>query len=366
MVVTTDKQFFSFIFFLLPLIIISGYCCCEVEGNKYDEVNDNNDKAVKRIVLFVYGSSYADTGNQVLGGSWNLPYGITFPGKPAGRFSDGRVFTDYVAKFVGVKSPIAYRLRKYVPKEHWKNGMNFAYGGSGVFDTLYSLPNMTTQIDFLRQLIIKDSVYTQADLNSSVALVVPAGNDYSAYLARNGTFQGLVPLITQVVKQLTIDLKRIQSLGVNKVAVTALAPLGCLPERALNITNNECNEQENQLATLHNFQLLQAVANLNNGTKNHPFAILDFYQAFATVLKNKGDRAASLKFESPLKPCCVGVSSEYGCGSVDENGAKKYSVCDDPQSSLFWDTVHPTQAGWRAVYLNLQSSLQQLVEKKTI
>lgn len=49
--------------------------------------------------LFVFGDSYADTGNVDPRGfapSWKQPYGVTFPGKPAGRFSDGRVLTDYI------------------------------------------------------------------------------------------------------------------------------------------------------------------------------------------------------------------------------------------------------------------------------
>jgi hypothetical protein len=52
--------------------------------------------------LFVFGDSYADTGNTNKSSStaWNDPYGITFPGKPAGRFSDGRVLTDYVGIYI--------------------------------------------------------------------------------------------------------------------------------------------------------------------------------------------------------------------------------------------------------------------------
>jgi len=55
--------------------------------------------------LFVFGDSYADTGNikRGLAKSWKNPYGITFPGKPAGRFSDGRVFTDYIGTCVCVQ-----------------------------------------------------------------------------------------------------------------------------------------------------------------------------------------------------------------------------------------------------------------------
>ena len=67
--------------------------------------------------------------------------------------------------------------------------------------------------------------------------------------------------------------------------------------------------------------------------------------------------SGSSKFENPLKPCCTGISTGYNCGSVDTNGAKKYAVCDDPEAAFFWDTVHPTQEGWRAVYSALLQEL---------
>jgi len=66
--------------------------------------------------------------------------------------------------------------------------MNFAYGGTGVFDTSSKNPNMTIQIDLFKQLI-KENVYTASDLSRSVALVSVAGNDYNFYLARNGSIQ---------------------------------------------------------------------------------------------------------------------------------------------------------------------------------
>lgn len=62
--------------------------------------------------LFVFGDSYVDTGNipkSVLG-SWKEPYGLTFPGKPAGRFSDGRVLTDYLGKFININYFISISL----------------------------------------------------------------------------------------------------------------------------------------------------------------------------------------------------------------------------------------------------------------
>lgn len=53
--------------------------------------------------MWVFGDSYADTGNlgdlgRELTHAWYDPYGQTFPRRPAGRFSDGRVLTDFVGK----------------------------------------------------------------------------------------------------------------------------------------------------------------------------------------------------------------------------------------------------------------------------
>ena len=65
---------------------------------------------------------------------------------------------------------------------------------------------------------------------------------------------------------------------------------------------------------------------------------------------------------NPLKQCC---DAEIGnnCGSVDDKGEKKYSVCENPGLSFFWDNVHPSQNGWNAVYTLLQPSLGQLTQK---
>ncbi|PON83145.1 Lipase [Trema orientale] len=312
--------------------------------------------------LFVFGDSYSDTGNnrKSEASSWKYPYGITFPGKPSGRFSDGRVLTDFLAKFVGVRSPIPYQWRK-VGYKHLKYGMNFAHGGTGVFNTLVLDPNMTVQIDSFQKLI-NHSVYTPQDLKSSVALVTVAGNDYAAYTFRNGSAEGFQPFITSVVNQLYVNLKRIHDLGVKKIAVTALEPLGCLPSSTAVSSFRQCNGTQNSLVSFHNLLLQQAVAKLNNETsKDSTFLILDLYSSFMSVFKNKGDQLGSIKFENPLKPCCVGISSGYSCGSVDANGTKMYSICEEPQSAFFWDNAHPTQQGWQAVYSALQATLQQLV-----
>ncbi|XP_027175483.1 GDSL esterase/lipase At5g03610 [Coffea eugenioides] len=310
--------------------------------------------------LFVFGDSYADTGNiqKSVGSSWKEPYGITFPGKPAGRFSDGRVLTDYVAKFYGMKSPVAYRWIKYAGNR-LRYGVNFAYGGTGVFDTLVLEPNMTTQIDFFEKLL-KDLVYNKTDLDSSLFLVTVAGNDYGAYNAKGGTAQGLPAFTASLISQLAVNLKRLHGLGARRIAVAALEPLGCLPRSTVLSSFQQCNVTQNTAVNFHNLLLNQAVSKLNNESRDSAYHVLDLYTTFTTLLENKGDVSGTLKFETPLKPCCMGLSTTYSCGSVDDKGRKMYTVCNDAKSAFFWDGVHPTQAGWHAVSMALKPSLQQI------
>ncbi|KAK7345362.1 hypothetical protein VNO77_15965 [Canavalia gladiata] len=350
----SHKKLFSLLCvpLLFLLLLLSGLQS-EARLQRGDKVNYGLKK------LFVFGDSYVDTGNIKKGESksWSVPYGVTFPGKPVGRFSDGRVLSDYIAKYLGLKSPIPYRLRKLVP-QHLKYGMNFAFGGTGVFDTFVQAPNMTTQIDLFHQLII-EKIYSPSDLTNSLALVSVAGNDYTQYIQTNGSVQGFPSFIASVVNQTVTNLIRIQRLGVKKIVVNGVQPIGCLPQSTFTSSFQQCNSTVTNLVVLHNNLLNQAVNKLNQQTKGHStFIILDLYDSFMSVL----NQPSTNHIKDPLKPCCVAISSEYSCGSVDKDNVKKYKVCDNPQSTFFWDMVHPTQAGWNAVYNNLQmtSAFQQL------
>ncbi|KAG6430571.1 hypothetical protein SASPL_108641 [Salvia splendens] len=360
----TSKLLFSF--FYCYFLLSSGYICIQASSLNHrhhhhhrrqkHEISDGSFRPKK---LFVFGDSYADTGNirKSLGNSWNEPYGFTFPGKPAGRFSDGRILTDYIAKFLEVKSPLAYEWMEMGGKK-LQNGLNFAYGGSGVFNTIGDLlPNMSTQIGFYNKLV-HDSVYTKSDLKSSLVLVCLSGNDYGAFLAQGGTMQGLQTFIPRVVKQLGVNLKRLQQLGATKVAVTLLQPLGCLPRSTVDSSFQRCNTTQNLAVGYHNLLLQQTVARLNNQSKSSTFFIIDLYSSFTTVLNQRRDYLGNLRFDTPLKPCCIGTDG-YVCGSVDEKGAKMYTVCSDPKSAFFWDMSHPTEAGWHAIYTTFKSTLEQ-------
>ncbi|XP_038883507.1 GDSL esterase/lipase At5g03610-like [Benincasa hispida] len=312
--------------------------------------------------LIVFGDSYVDTGNINVNtsGARNFPYGITFPGVPSGRFSDGRVLTDFFAKYLGLKkSPTPFIAWQKIGNKRPKFGINFAFGGTGVFDTSFPFPNMTTQINLFQNLIA-NSIFTSYDIHSSIALVSPSGNDYSFYLATNGSPQGFKPFVISVVNQIAVNLKRIYRLGVKKIVVVGLGPVGCYPQLTAP-SFNKCNATMNSFVEFHNILLKKAVEKLNNETKGSPnFFILDMYDTVLSIIQNKGNPKVGVSFKTPLKPCCFGVSSEFSCGSVDEHGNKMYTLCKHPNLALFWDSLHPTQKGWFAAFSSLRSNLKHL------
>lgn len=79
-------------------------------------------------------------------------------------------------------------------------------------------------------------------------------------------------------------------MGVGKVAVGALQPLGCLPE--VTVLNNfqQCSETSNTAAKFHNMLLRQAGAKLNNESKDSgAFIVLYLFDAFTSVLNHTGN-----------------------------------------------------------------------------
>ncbi|KAI3844765.1 hypothetical protein MKX03_003409 [Papaver bracteatum] len=311
--------------------------------------------------LFVFGDSYVDTGNTNF---TVFPYGETFPGFPTGRYSDGLVFTDFLASFMGLSSPIPYEQWKNSSKSGVTSGMNFAYGGARVLNTYNNKAStITTQINTFKQCIV-EGVYDKTDLEKSMALVALSGNDYLQYKIHGGTDEGFPAFVVKVLDQLELNLREIGKIGVKKVVMLNLEPLGCLPIKALFRCYEKCDEHANSQTMFHNMLLQQIVQRLNNETTDSPFQILDLYNAFLSVINKQGgeDYSASItktrsfEFANPLlKPCCRGL-----CGIVVGNGVKLYTLCENPTDKIFWDAFHPSQSGWKAIFSALGSSLTEL------
>ncbi|XP_026452926.1 GDSL esterase/lipase At2g04570-like [Papaver somniferum] len=96
----------------------------------------------KVSTVIAFGDSTIDAGNNNL----NLaifkcnfkPYGQNFKGgKPTGRWSNGRVFTDFISNALGIKSSIPTYLDADSGVEDFATGVTFGSGGAG-YDNLTS------------------------------------------------------------------------------------------------------------------------------------------------------------------------------------------------------------------------------------
>jgi len=61
----------------------------------------------------------------------------------------------------------------------------------------------------------------------------------------------------------------------------------------------------------------------------------------------------------PLVPCCHGNGTNLYpvvCGETDSKERPLYTVCKDPSKALLFDTIHPTDAAWKAI-INLYASV---------
>ncbi|KDO37301.1 hypothetical protein CISIN_1g046266mg, partial [Citrus sinensis] len=174
---------------------------------------------------------------------------------------------------------------------------------------------------------------------------------------------GFPGLTKSIIGQLAMNLKLILDLGVPKIAVTSMEPMGCLPQLSAVSSYENCSESLNSASKFHNQLLEQEILqNFNNESKRPVIFTLDLYGAFMSALMKKENHSGNVKLKTSLQPCCAGVSKDYLCGNVDKSGKKRYIVCENPKLSFFWDNIHPSQNGWHAVFSELQSSLRIIRE----
>ncbi|CAN6335366.1 unnamed protein product [Urochloa humidicola] len=311
----------------------------------------------KDRMLFVFGDSFVDSGNRPpsqTAPQWSYPYGISDSAhhkNATGRFSDGLVQSDFLARILGRvdESPPPSRLRE--ANEVDPSGVNFAMAGSGA---LVASPgedssSLATQVAQFRRLV-RHGIVDQVDLDDSVALIAFSGlRDYRSITVADSTSNDMRALVEQVTDAIVESVKELQ--GVSKVLVNSVPPIGCQPFRASVYNYAHCDGLGNTLSDMHNAALRRKLDALQDDDDDYDVMVLDIHAAFADVVRNR------------YSPCCAETSStgDGYCGQVDANGNALYTLCTDPDNYFYWDYVHPTQAAWEAVMDNLQPDIQDFL-----
>ncbi|TVU12075.1 hypothetical protein EJB05_45701 [Eragrostis curvula] len=324
--------------------------------------------------LFVFGDSFVDIGNRgptpqriEISRQWYTPYGMSDPAhgnRATGRFSDGLVQPDFVAKILGRdESPPAVRLWHDDGREF--TGLNFAVGGSSVYEEA-DAPCLRNQTEQLRSMV-RNRYIDEEDVEDSVALIAVTGMRDYVGLTGVDTDDDLARFANSVTDRILDGVRRLQRMGVSKVLVDTMPALGCTPWRSWSTRYTRCDSRGNRLSDLHNTALRHKLGELDdvllldlNTIFNSIMSAVCFYRCIYD-LHTAGSAASSQQFQRTLAPCCEAWNPDSYCGLVDDRGTKQYNLCPDPANFFYGDFWHPTQAAWTAVMQVLEEPIKDFL-----
>ncbi|MCD7448803.1 hypothetical protein HAX54_046649 [Datura stramonium] len=319
--------------------------------------------------LFVFGDSTVDPGNNnyictVLKCNFP-PYGKDFVGHiPSGRFTNGRLVTDLMASYIGIKEFVPPYLNPTLSLEELLTGVSFASGGSG-FDPITAqisgvIP-LEVQLKYFRsyKIRLENEIGEERTklLISKAAFLVSAGtNDfivnYFGTQFRRYTFT--VAAYQQFLLQKTQQfLQDLMAEGARFIGIVGLPPLGCLP---VVITTNtvatpllprECIDSYSAVGNEYNWLLQNMLTNMDiPGTQ---LVYADIYNPLYDMVQNPNKYG----FDEVHRGCCGSGLFELAILCNPHS-----IVCFNASRYVFWDAVHPTQA----TYYNLFKFLRPIID----
>ncbi|KAL3820396.1 hypothetical protein ACJIZ3_006301 [Penstemon smallii] len=340
--------------FLLYLMLV-----CIAETREHVERNGPNISAI-----FVFGDSTVDSGNNNYIKTISMcnfpPYGRDFPNHiPTGRFTNGRLVTDFIASYLGVKDYVPPYLDPTLSLEDMKTGVCFASAGSGFDPFTPQLTNaisIQNQLKYFKEYMTRMEVYigkerTKSLINKAVFIISAGTNDFSV------TFYG-APFRPQIYNISTYKefilqqgqqfLQGIIELGGQKIGFVGVPPIGCVPAiitlHAKNaLTYRGCVEFLSSIARDYNRMLQIELTN----TKIHDVKIvyLDIYKPIDDMIKTP----QQFGFDKVNVGCC-------GSGLIEIAILCNPSsfICSDPSKYIFWDSVHPTESAYYNIFQALR------------
>ena len=321
--------------------------------------------------FFVFGDSLVDNGNNnylvtsARADSW--PYGIDTPDHRAtGRFCNGKNVPDIISEHLGSEPLLPY-LSPELDGDKLLVGANFASAGIGILnDTGIQFANIiriSKQLSYFEQYqrrLTKLVGEEQARrlVGGSLVLITLGGNDFVnnyylvPYSARSREFS-LPDYMKYILSEYKQILKRIHSLGPQRVLVTGVGPIGCVPaELALHSLDGACDPELQRAADAYNPQLVAMLGELNAevGGGRDVFVGVNTKRVHDDFI----DDPKAFGFETATEACC-GQGRFNGIGICTMVSA----LCANRDAYVFWDAFHPTE---RANHLIAQQFMSGTVD----
>ncbi|KAJ7964763.1 GDSL esterase/lipase [Quillaja saponaria] len=305
--------------------------------------------------VIVFGDSSVDAGNNnyirtVLRSNFK-PYGRDFAGgKPTGRFSNGKVPTDFISEAFGLKPTIpAYLDIKYNISD-FATGVTFASAGSGydnaTSDVLSVIP-LWKELEYYKEYQKKLAAYqgenaAKQTISEALHLMSLGTNDFleNYYSSPPGgrssqyTIRQFEDFLIGIAGNF---IKELYGLGARKISMGGLVPMGCLPlERTTNfMSGNECLQRYNDVALEFNDKLKNLAVKLNKELPGIRLVFSNPYYIFMSIVR----RPSTFGFEVASVACCATGLFEMGYACNENN----MFTCTDATKYVFWDAFHPTE-----------------------
>lgn len=283
--------------------------------------------AVTLTGLYAFGDSLSDLGNTYneLGGSGadsaiysELGYTSSLGRYDHGRWSNGKLWVEHLNDSLGLPT-----LHRNSGSEPLLFGANFAWAGStsGTGYTDFILHNL--------QLQISDMISLSGGTVPSTALytVWSGGNDVINYVQdmEPNTPAGIDAHTTMMADNISTALTTLYNAGARHMLAPNLPALGDKPS----FVNTPNQAFANAIVESYNPKLNQKLMDFRTA---HPDAFLfgwDTYSQFNDMLSNPGTYGFT--------------NTEQA--AFDNSGPYPGVVVADPNSHVFWDSTHPTEAG---------------------
>nr|XP_043628068.1 GDSL esterase/lipase At4g26790 [Erigeron canadensis] len=303
--------------------------------------------------IIVFGDSSVDAGNNnyvaTVAKSNFQPYGCDFyNSRPTGRFSNGRIATDFISEALGIRPIIPAYLDSYYNISDFAKGVSFASAGTGydnyTSDILSVIP-LWKELEYFKDYQNRLRAYfgpikASKVLSEALYLISIGTNDflenYYALPVRSTVYsvEEYEDFLLGIARNFITNL---YILGARKISIGGLPPMGCLPlERTKNyLLGKICIQKYNRVAKEYNLKLQQLVMRLNQELGGIQLVYSDIYTILLDIIKNP----QSFGFEIGERGCCATGRYEmsYMCNKLNP------FTCDAPNKYVFWDSFHPTE-----------------------